>query len=208
MFLQHHSSATSTPSLSSNNTKQTEDFELLIHNKSIDKIVGQLRFTYLQQNFEASILITNASIQVKSLYPFAGISASATSLSSLSPNGYLQKGALTAAGRQQIVWLMLDIIHLYNLLRFKPGAFMEIYRVSFADAKKLNPELVFGQIPLDTKQAILIAKSLVQTMRLKHKYVFSNPLDLLASFQQIIAHYPQQFLAPKSNLAKLSPVLS
>jgi hypothetical protein len=206
MFLQHHSSAT--PTLSSSVHKQSNDFELCIQSSTAEKIIGQIRFTYLHQSFEASVILTPFSIQVKSLYPFAGIAVSANTLDTLAAQSFVHKGALTAQGHQQMIWLMLDIIHLYNLLRLKPGAIIELYRASFADAKKMNPALVFGQIPLDTKQAKMVAKSLVQNMRLKHKYVFSNPLDLLASLQEIIAHYPQQFLTPKSNLAKLSPVLS
>lgn len=206
MFLQHHSSATPTPS--SNLSKQSEDFDLFIQSSYAEKIVGQLRFHYLQQNFEASIVLTGSTIQIKSLYPLVGIKVSAPKLLAPHTNQYVHKGALTAQGQQQIIWLMLDIIHLYNVLRLKPGAIMELYRACFADAKKMNPALVFGQIPLDTKQSNTIAKFLAQKMRLKHKYVFSNPLDLLSSFQEIIAHYPQQFLTPKSELAKLSPVLS
>jgi hypothetical protein len=206
MFLQHHSSAT--PTLSTAVNKQSDDYELFIKSSSAEKVVGQLRFTYLHQSFEASIILSPSSIQVKSLYPFAGITVSAPKLHISDAKQYVHKGALTAQGHQQIIWLMLDIIHLYNLLRLKPGAIIELYRSSFADAKKLDPALVFGQVPLDTKHSIAIAKSLVQTMRLKHKYVFSNSLDLLASLQEIIAHYPQQFLTSTSNLAKLSPVLS
>jgi hypothetical protein len=206
MFLQHHSTAT--PTLSTHLTNQAEDFELCIKSSYAEKILGQLRFKYLQQGFEANVILTGTSIQVKSLYPFAGITVSAPKLLTPNSNEYVHKGALTPKGHQQIIWLMLDIIHLYNLLRLKPGTIMELYRACFADAKKINPALEFGQIPLDTKYSNVIAKSLAQKMRLKHKYVFSNPLDLLSSFQEIIAHYPQQFLTPKSELAKLSPVLS
>lgn len=206
MFLQHHSSAT--PTLSSSVHSQSNDFELFVQSSNAEKIIGHIRFTYLHQSFEASVILSPSSILVKSLYPFASITVSANTFGTTNDQPFVQKGALTVKGHQQMIWLMLDIIHLYNLLRLKPGAIIELYRASFADAKKTNPALVFGQIPLESKQATMVAKSLVQNMRLKHKYVFSNPLDLLASLQEIIANYPQQFLSPKSDLAKLSPVLS
>jgi hypothetical protein len=127
MFLQHHSSAT--PTLSSSVHKQSNDFELCIQSSTAEKIIGQIRFTYLHQSFEASVILTPFSIQVKSLYPFAGIAVSANTLDTLAAQSFVHKGALTAQGHQQMIWLMLDIIHLYNLLRLKPGAIILIDNV-------------------------------------------------------------------------------
>ena len=208
MFLQHHSTASS--SLSTPTIANSEDFELLIKSKSATSIQGKIRFEYLQQGFQAAIVITETTIQVKSQYPFAGILASAPVLSSqeLDDGAYLQKGSLTKKGYQQIVWLQLDLIHLYNLLKFKPATILELYREAFAFAKAQDSMLVFGQLSLSAPIAKSVARQLVQTTKRKTKYAYGNPLDLLASFQEIIANYPQQFLLPKASLTQLAPALS
>ena len=207
MFIQHNDSVSPiVTSLSSH----SDDFELLIQSKSKNKIHGKIRFQYLQQKFEAGIQITAASIQIQSQYPFAGIQASAPLIENieLSENAYLVNGSLTKQGHQNISWLILDCIHLYNLLRLKPGSILELYREAFSFAKEQDAQSVFGQIQLDSPIAHSTAKLLAQKMKRKHKYQFGNTLDLLASIQHILGTYPQQFLAPKTIVGNLVPVLS
>ena len=208
MFLQHHSTASS--SFNAQATSNTEDFELLIKSKGINMIQGKIRFEYLQQIFQAKIIITESSIQIKSKYPFAGILASAPVLSSqdLEEGKYLSKGSVTKKGHQNIVWLILDLVHLYNLLRFKPATILELYREAFSFAKEVDATLVFGQLPLNTDVAKKTAKLLGQITKRKTKYAYSCDIDLLASLQELLFNYPQQFLLSKTQLTKLNPVLS
>jgi hypothetical protein len=208
MFLQHHSTASST--VLSQAASNVEDFELLIKSKGTSSIQGKIRFEYLEQSFQAQIIITESGIQVKSLYPFAGILASAPALTlqELEEGKYLQNGSLTKKGHQNIVWLTLDLIHLYNLLRFKPALILELYREAFLFAKEKDNTLVFGQLSIETNIAKATAKFLGQITKRKTKYVYGSNLDLLASFQEILANYPQQFLLPKALQTKLEPALS
>jgi hypothetical protein len=208
MFLQHHSTASSL--VATQTISNSEDFELLIKSKSATSLQGKIRFEYLQQGFQAQIVITETTIQVMSQYPFAGIIASAPVLphQEIEDGAYLHKGSLTKKGKQNVVWLMLDLIHLYNLLKFKPASILELYREVFAYAKEIDHTVIFGQIALDAPIAKLTAKLLVQKTKLKTKYVYGSPLDLLASFQEIIANYPQQFLLPIASLTQLAPALS
>lgn len=208
MFLQHHSTASS--SFNSQATSNTEDFELVIKSKGTNLIQGKILFKYLQQSFQAKIVITESSIQIKSQYPFAGILASAPTLASqdIQEGKYLHKGSLTKKGHQNIVWLVLDLIHLYNLLRFKPAIILELYREAFSFAKEIDNKVLFGQLPLNTTVANKTAKLLGQITKRKTKYAYGCDVDLLASFQEIVTNYPQQFLLSKTQLTKLEPVLS
>jgi hypothetical protein len=208
MFLQHHSTALS--QVLSQSTSNSEDFELIIKSKSESTIKGKICFEYLQQSFQAQIVITESSIKVVTQYPFAGILASAPVLSTFEIEAfqYLHKGSLTKNGHQNIVWLILDLIHLYNLLRFKPASILELYRDAFAFAKEQDNSVIFGQLSLEAPIAKATAKVLGQKAKRKTKYAYGNNLDLLASFQEILASYPQQFLLPKANLAILEPALS
>jgi hypothetical protein len=207
MFIQHNDSVS--PLVASFNN-HSDDFELLIQKKSINKIQGKIRFQYLQQKFEAAIVITTTSIQIQSQYPFTGIQASSSNVENpvLSENVYIVNGSLTKQGHLNISWLILDTIHLYNLLRLKPGSILELYREAFSFAKEQDPQLVFGQIELENPIAKSTAKLLGQKMKRKHKYQYGNNLDLLVSIQQILGTYPQQFLAPKTIVGNLVPVLS
>lgn len=208
MFLQHHSTASSP--FNAQVTSNSEDFELLIKSRGTNLIQGKVRFEYLQQSFQASIVITASSIQIKSQYPFAGILTSAPVLSSqdIEDDKYLNKGSLTKKGHQNIVWLILDLVHLYNLLRFKPATILELYREAFSFAKEVDDTLVFGQLPLNVPVTKKTAKLLGQITKRKTKYAYSCDTDLLASFQEILANYPQQFLLSKTLQTKLEPVLS
>lgn len=207
MFIQHNDYVS--PIVSSLENR-SDDFELLIQTKSIYKIQGKICFQYLQQKFEAAIVITTTSIEIQSQYPFTGIQASSLKVENpvLAENIYLVNGILTKQGRLNISWLILDTIHLYNLLRLKPGSILELYREAFSFAKEQDPQLVFGQIKLENPIAKSTAKLLSQKMKRKHKYQYGNCLDLLASIQHILGSYPQQFLAPKTIVENLVPVLS
>ena len=169
-----------------------DDFELLIYQKSLIKIKGAIQFKYLNQSFNASIIITAAAIQIKAQQGFAGITLNAPTISNneLAAQNYLCNGTLTKLGHQNIIWLLLDFIHLYNVLRFKPGTILALYRTSFSAAKKQSAQLSFGQIALNSPIAKEIAKNLTCHWKRKHKYEFSNPLDLLANVQDLLATYP------------------
>ena len=199
MFVQHHSHTTQVSS-QVNNAKS--DFDLIIKSKNNESINGKISFTYLNQPFEAGIIITYNSIQIKAQQPFAGIQASAPFLTNAAfdENKYLNNGSITKSGHQNIIWLILDVIHLYNLLRLKPGSILDLYREAFNHVKLIDSNLVFGKIDLESKIAIKAGKALGQKMKRQHKYAFGSNLDLLASFQDIIANYPQQLeKAPKVN---------
>ena len=139
-----------------------------------------------------------------------GLTVSAPDLQKEASNEslYFLNGTLTKIGSQNIVWLMLDLIHLYNLMRLKPAAILEAYRETVAFAKTIDEQLQFGNIPLTGSIAKLVANFLGNKMKLKHKYIYSNSIQLLSNVQVILATYPQQFLLPKAMLNKLTPVIS
>ena len=207
MFLQHTVSSTPQANKVSNSNP---DFELFILSKHKEQLQGKIVFQYLHQSFEATIFISASSIQINSSYPFAGITAAAPLLQNnpSQEEAYLLNGSLTKNGHQNIVWLMLDFIHLYNLLRLKPNSILELYRETFAFVKIKNEQIAFGHIPLNGTIAKLAGNFLASKMKLKHKYIFNNPIHLLSSVQLILASYPQQFLMPKLVLNKLDSVLS
>ncbi len=206
MFIQHNDSVSL---IASQVINHSDDFNLIIQSKNNESIKGKISFTYLHQQFEAGIIITAKSIQIQSQYPFAGIQASAPILQNLEidEKKYICNGGLSKSGHQNIIWLMLDFIHLYNLLRIKPGSILELYREAYNSVKTIEPNLVFGKINLESKIAIKAAQTLGQKMKRKHKYGFGNNLDLLASFQDIIANYPQQ-LNMASQVKKMDWVLA
>jgi hypothetical protein len=173
----------------------SDDFELYIHEKTQQKIKGNIQFIYLNETFSAKILITPQTIQIQAEQDFQGIKLNAPVLSSneISRTNYLLNGTLTKLGHQNIVWLILDFIHLYNLLRLKPGTVLELYRVAFGFAKSFDTAIVFGKIDINSPIAKLAAKVLTQKWKRRHKYEFGNQLDLLASIQALLANYPHQF---------------
>jgi hypothetical protein len=193
MFVQHHPAAS--PTLPTKLFIPTEDFELFIQEKSQQKIKGTIRFTYLNESFTANIFITPATIKMQVQQGFEGIRLNAPVLSSveIAHNNYVLNGTITNRGRQNIVWLILDFIHLYNLLRLKPGTLLELYREAFGFAKTQDSDLVFGKIDIHHPIAQQVAKVLGQKWKRRHKYEFGNALDLLASVQDLLANYPLQF---------------
>lgn len=190
--------------------KSSEDFDLVITSKSKEDLKGKIRFQYLQQQFEANLFISPSTIKIQSQYPFSGIESSAhiLALNKIQTDQYVQNGSLTKLGHQNILWLILDIIHLYNVLRLKPATILDLYRDAFSFAKALDNELIFGNIKSDNPIANNTANYLGQKMKKKHKYAYGNNLDLLKSIQHILANYPQDFLQPKTVLNNLNPVLS
>ena len=207
MFVQHAVSSTPQVTKVSNNNA---DFDLTIKSKTILGMEGKIGFQYLHQSFEASILVSPTSIQLNSQYPCVGLTVLAPDLQKEAYNEslYFLNGTLTKIGSQNIVWLMLDLIHLYNLMRLKPAAILEAYRETVAFAKTIDEQLQFGNIPLTGSIAKLVANFLGNKMKLKHKYIYSNSIQLLSNVQVILATYPQQFLLPKAMLHKLKPVIS
>jgi hypothetical protein len=207
MFVQHHfnTAFVSTPIHHS-----TADFDLVVLNKTKEALHGKVGFVYLQQKFEAKILVTATTIQITATHPLSGISSSAPDLSNAetSKEFYLFNGNLTAKGSQNIIWLILDIVHLYNLLRLKPTAIIDLYREAFLLAKVQNESVVFGNIQQEETIIKSIAKKLAQIFKLKFKYAYSNPIDLLISIEQIVSNYPQAFLTSKSQLKNLEPIHS
>jgi hypothetical protein len=188
MFVQHHSTHLVAAPVQINHNK---DFDLWIDSKINNTIKGRILFAYLEQSFESQILITPSAIQIQSTYPYAGILASAPSLSEAQlESPYLFNGSLTQLGVQNIVWLILDTIHLYNVVRLKPNSILSLYRETFNQVKGQDPELIFGKIQLNTNLAQSAAKFLAQKAKQKYKYVYGNPLDLLASLQHLLSSYP------------------
>lgn len=173
----------------------TDDFELYVREKTQQKIKGRIQFNYLNQNFNAAIIITAHSIQIQSQQAFSGIQLNAptSSTNELAQNSYLLNGTITKQGHQQIIWLLLDFIHLYNVLRLKPGSVLALYRAAFALVKHQNPELVFGKIDTTAPIAKQLANNLRQLWKRKHKYELGNAKDLLANVQDVLANYPLQF---------------
>jgi len=206
MFLQH--STPVTPDLTAvSNT--SADFDLIIKSKTKELIKGQLKFTYLKQSFEAQIQISASTIQVTLQYPFEGIIASTPPIQQdqIQEQPYINNGALSKQGYQHIIWLQLDIIHLYNLIRFKPNAIVDLYRESFEFAKKQDGSMVYGHIPTEGPVSKIAANTLAQKMKRKHKYVYGNAFNLLSSIQQIINTYPPQFLSTQHSFKKQAAIL-
>ena len=104
MFLQH--STPLTPHFTSV-SNPSADFDLIIKSNTKDVIKGQLKFTYLNQSFEAQIKISSSSIQVILQFPFEGILATAPQLQDdqFQEQPYLNNGALSKNGYQNIIWL-------------------------------------------------------------------------------------------------------
>ena len=90
----------------------SDDFELYIHEKTQQKIKGNIQFIYLNETFSAKIFITPQTIQIQTEQDFQGIKLNAPVLSSneISRTNYLLNGTLTKLGHQNIVWLILDFI--------------------------------------------------------------------------------------------------
>ena len=205
MFVQHHSTPVSVSAVTNsfNSDFSNEHFEIIVDTKSHNGLKGRLLFAYLHQNLEATIHITAESIRVQSLLPFEGVLASAPLLQeeNVLEQAYYANGIITKKGEQNIVWLILDLIHIYNVLRLKPSSILTLYREIFAEVKTKFPEFVFGKISVKGPAASYAAKLLAQAAKRKYKYVYGNSLDLLVSFQQLLATYPQVSWELKPDLA-------
>jgi hypothetical protein len=59
----------------------TDDFELYVQEKSQQKIAGKIQFKYLNQTFNASIIITAHTIQIEAQQAFSGIKLNAPIIS-------------------------------------------------------------------------------------------------------------------------------
>jgi hypothetical protein len=202
MFVQHHLPLS--PALPIILVIQSPDFELFVHSKLQQKLKGTIQFQYLNQTFKAAIVITAHTIQIKSQQAFSGIRLNAPiiSINDLVNNSYLLNGTITKQGHQQIIWLLLDYLHLFNVLRLKPGAILELYRATFNLVKNQNRELVFGKIDTNTPIAKQLANNLHQQWKRKLKYEFSNAKDLLVNVQDLLANYPLQFIQAKKAVQK------
>ena len=197
MFVQHHSQKSdSKDSL----LIPSKNFEFIIHSKAQQIITGVIQFQYLQNTFSAAILITPTSIQIKGQQGFEGIQLAAPFLpnTEITECFYVEKGMLSKKGDQNIVWLILDFIHLYNVLRLKPGKALELYREAFGIAKLEDPHLVFGHLDINSQVANSVSKLLGKQWKRNLKYEFGNNLGLLASIQALLANYPHQFNQPLS----------
>lgn len=192
MFIQKHPQQNSSKELFLTTSK---DFDFIIHSKSKQKIIGIIQFQYLQNLFTANIIITPSTIQIKGQQAFEGIQLNAPLLSTAQLNEifYLQNGTLTKVGHQNIIWLIFDFIHLYNLLRLKPGKVLALYREVFSLAKQEAPNSVFGKLDLSTPLANRLSHILGQEWKIRFKYEFANKWDLLNCIQTLLTSYPLQF---------------
>ena len=188
MFIQHQKDI---PGLSSSDKIVTNDFDLVFIDKSSEQASCTIYFEYLHESFECAVLITPNSIQLNSIYPFKGIVTSAphVSFANIPDQKYLFKeGTITKNGNQNIVWLMHDLIHLYNLLRLplKAKSLITIYREVFVIAKRKDAAVEFGKININDSLGIESAYLLSAKLKLKHKHLFSDPSTLLQSVQNLI----------------------
>lgn len=70
MFIQHQQNI---PELSNSDKIVTNEFELVINDKSSDLVHCTIYFEYLSAHFECAVLLTPNSILLSSLNPFKGI---------------------------------------------------------------------------------------------------------------------------------------
>lgn len=198
MFIQHQQDI---PGLSSLENVVANDFDLVIIDKSNEQFHGTIYFKYLNVSFECAVLLTQNSIQLDSIYPFKGIVTNAqhVSFANISDQKYLLKdGTITKSGSQNIVWLMHDVIHLYNLLRLplKAKSLIAIYREVFVIAKDKDAAVEFGNMNINNKLGIESANLLSAKLKLKHKHLFSDASALLQSVQNLINQHYSNFSTP------------
>lgn len=198
MFIQHQQDI---PGLSSLENVVANDFDLVIIDKSNEQFHGTIYFKYLNVSFECAVLLTQNSIQLDSIYPFKGIVTNAphVSFANISDQKYLLKdGTITKSGSQNIVWLMHDVIHLYNLLRLplKAKSLIAIYREVFVIAKDKDAAVEFGNMNINNKLGIESANLLSAKLKLKHKHLFSDASALLQSVQNLINQHYGNFSTP------------
>lgn len=198
MFIQHQQDI---QGLSSLDNVVTSDFDLVIIDKSNEKVHCTIYFEYLHASFECAVLITPNSIQLNTVYPFKGIVTNAphVSFANIADQKYLlEDGTITKKGNQNIVWLMHDVIHLYNLLRLplKAKSLIAIYREVFVIAKDKYSLVDFGKINTTDKLGIESADLFSAKLKLKHKHLFSDASALLQSVQNLINQRCEIFSTP------------
>lgn len=198
MFIQHQQNISG---LLSSDQLSTADFDLVIIVKSKAQVQCTIYFDYLQESFECTVLLTPTNILLRSVYPFTGIVSTAPtiSLANLSAQQYLNKeGTVTKNGHQNIIWLIQDVIHLYNLTRLnlKAKSLIALYREVFATAKLQSPSIEFGKINVHDTVGKDVAVTLSAKLKLKHKYLYSDAKALLESVQNLLLKYPDYFSTP------------
>ena len=177
-----------------------KDFELIVISKMNNQLFAKLLFDYLGQHFECDLKISTSSIQIKSKYPFAGIVSETPIVPSydITKYHYLHHDeTISQKGNEHIIWLMLDVIHLYNLIRLKPKSILNLYKDVFDSFKIDNPLSTFGYIDTDDEHIINIASQLSTQLKNKHKHAYSCPKSLLISFQNLLNQYPKEFTKPE-----------
>jgi hypothetical protein len=112
-------------------------------------------------------------------------------------------GTITKNGNQNIVWLMHDVIHLYNLLRLplKAKSLIAIYREVFVIAKDKEAAVAFGKINISDVLGIELAAIFSAKLKLKHKHLFSDSCALLQSVQNLINQNRDYFSSPLTMVA-------
>ena len=203
MFIQHQQNI---PGSSNPNKFVCNDFELVIVDKSSDLVRCTIYFEYLNEHFECAVLLTPNSIQLSSLNPFKGIVTSAPFITdaNLQDQKYLfRDGTITKNGNQNIIWLMHDVIHLYNLLRLplKAKSLIAIYREVFVIAKDKEAAVAFGKINISDVLGIELAAIFSAKLKLKHKHLFSDSCALLQSVQNLINQNRDYFSSPLTMVA-------
>lgn len=176
------------------------DFELIITTQINNQLFGILHFDYLGEHFECDLKISASTIQIKSKYPFVGIQSEAPFVPSydITKSHYLHHDeTISQKGNEHIIWLMHDVIHLYNLVRLKPRSIFNVYKDIFDSFKIDNPLSKFGHIDTDDENIIDIASKLSMLLKNKHKHAYSCPKSLLISFQNLLNQYPKEFTKPE-----------
>jgi hypothetical protein len=178
---------------------RSKDFELEIVDQSLGKLKAKIHFNYLHVGFTCHVEITNTTIQLASVIPFKGIITTAPELevANLFLDGYLDsRGAITQNAQQQIIWLMHDTIHLYNLLRLKAPSVLQLYRVVFYDLKSEYDNIEFGKIPFGSPLEQIFANRFYTLATQNYKYRYSNAVLLFRSIQNLIQNENGYFVTP------------
>lgn len=178
----------------------TKDFELIFTSQINNQLLGTLHFDYLGVRFECDLKISASSIKIKTKHPFVGIVSETPFVPSydITKSHYLNNDeTISQKGNEHIIWLMLDVIHLYNLIRLKPKSILNIYSDAFTIFKINNPLSLFGQIDTSDDNTNTIALQFSTALNKKHKHAYSCPKSLLSSFQNLLNQYPREFTKPE-----------
>ena len=169
--------------------KGTNDFVLNIESNIQGQLQGTIQFDYLHQHFECSVTMSASDIKIKSLFPFRGLVTAAPFIPSydITQSGYVTfEDSISKKGNQQLVWLILDIIHLYNLSRLKLSSIKEVYDEVFLVAQKNDPSLTYGKINPHQTINEQYTELLKKKLKRKHKHDYTTAIGLLASVQNLI----------------------